>query len=227
MHNVIAWFVGLMSVVSPPDRTQYVKEAMETVEEAQKRYEDIARDAMEVAFDKNEDPVFSGDGARVKTMATLLAIASHESAFRRDVDFGLGKLSRGDGGQSYCLNQVRLSTMDSSGRTYVRVVLTDGGGYRYSGDMNEGWGGEDLVSDRKKCFRTSLAIIRNSFDKCRYLPEQERLRAYASGSCRIGSVASRTRMGLADKWFKSAEFDDSGAYEFINSNKVAVKIIDL
>lgn len=211
MDLVIAWILSLMSAVAPMGRPQYIPEAKETAEEAQERYESIARDAIEVVYDPSEKPLFSGDTARIKTINVLLAVATFESGFRKDVDYGEGKLSRGDGGKSWCLNQLNLGKANTQGKTPTRIVVNIGGGYRFTTKADEGWGGEDLVSDRKKCFHAALAVLRTSFASCGMTPLQDKLKVYASGSCDKGETESRRRMGLALRWMqtKAPTFKDA------------------
>jgi hypothetical protein len=151
---------------------------------------------MTVAFDPSEPPLFSGPQGRYRTMALMLAVADFESGFRKDVDTGVGSNAKGDGGQSWCLEQVRLGAA-SGGRTYTRVVLNDRGiSFVFDGT---GIGGEDLVSDRKKCLRVALHMMRMSFDACQGAVEGK-LSQYASGSCDRGWEASSRRVKKAAKW---------------------------
>jgi hypothetical protein len=193
-----------MTAVAPMGRPQYIPEARETPEEAQERYESIARDAIEAVYDSSEKPLFSGETARFKTLNVLLAVATFESSFRKDVDYGEGKLSRGDGGKSWCLNQLNLGKANAQGKTPTRIEVNIGGGYRFTTKADEGWGGEDLVSDRKKCFHAALAVLRTSFWSCGRSPLQDKLKVYASGSCEKGETESRRRMGLALRWMQRA-----------------------
>lgn len=141
---------------------------------AQERYRNIARDIATVAASPDEEPVFDDDDDRVKTALLLASIASFESAYRADVDEGR---RRGDGGVSWCLLQVQVR-----GRT------------------REGWTGQDLVSDRRKCITAGLHRIKTSFDLCHTLPLSQRLSGYTIGKCRPSS-SSRYRMDRAIHWF--------------------------
>lgn len=222
MELVIAWILSLMTAVAPMGRPQYIPEARETLEEAQERYESIARDAIEVVYDSSEKPLFSGDTARIKTIDVLLAVATFESGFRKDVDYGEGKLSRGDGGKSWCLNQINLGKANAQGKTRDRIVVTIGGGYRFTTKADEGWGGEDLVSDRKKCFHAALAVLRSSFGSCGATSLQDKLKQYASGSCDKGETESRRRMGLALRWMttKAPAFKDQDVLAWLSPPEV-------
>jgi hypothetical protein len=131
-------------------------------------------------------------------MATvLLSVSFHESGFRKDVDEGKGKFARGDHGRSWCLMQMNVG----SGRTRdwnlakSRFALaTDP-----EEEVEKGYTGQELVEDRKKCFQAGLRLIVGT--SCKSLPPSEWLRAYASGSCEKGSDESKSRMGLAIRWF--------------------------
>lgn len=195
------WVVERMEMWSPPGIT-YVKDAKETAEEGRARYERIADAAISVSYDPSEKPVFQGEHGRAMTLALLTSIAFEESAFRKDVDSGVGPLSKGDSGRSWCLAQVMMGKAEADGRTRTRVVVGDDGSLRFVKDSSKetGWGGEDLVQDRTKCFRVALRLARMSFASCSGLPVQDRLSMYASGSCDAGSQASRRRVGRAQKW---------------------------
>lgn len=231
MEQVIAWIVSLITSVAPMGRKQYIPEATETVEEAKARYDSIASDAMMVAYDPQEKPLFHGSRGRARTLMVILSASTFESSFRKDVDLGIGKLAQGDGGKSWCLNQIQLGKVDAEGNTPNRIVVTIGGGYKFSNKPNEGWSGTDLVQDRQKCFHAALAVIRSSFAATSKLPLEDRLKVYASGSVDKGEEASRRRMGLAMRWMatKSPHFKDSEVLDWINSQQEdvpTVKIID-
>lgn len=161
-----------------------IKDAIETKAEKQQRFYDITKDIMEVVYEENEPAIWSyqGDMRREASLFTLLSIAYFESGFRKDIDYGIGKMSRGDNGSSYCLMQIHLG----------------------NGKTKEGWTGEDLVNDRKKCLRTGYRMVKSSFGSCSNLPLDERLTMYASGKCGIGLPESRARIGLAKHWFTRA-----------------------
>lgn len=197
-------------------RKQYILEATESIEEAAARYNSIAFDAMSVAYDPQEKPLFSGGRGRSRTVMVILAVSTFESSFRRDVDLGIGKLSKGDGGKSWCLNQIQLGKADANGNTPNRIVVTIGGGYRFTTKQDEGWSGTDLVEDRQKCFHAALAVIRSSFAATSGLPLEDRLKVYASGRLDRGEEASRRRMGLAMRWMstKMPHFSDSEVLEW-------------
>lgn len=196
-EEVIRWMTSQMSEWSPPGKSLF-PDAKENPDEAIARYRSIAEDAAHVAFDPSEPPLFKGSNGRYKTLSLMLAVADSESGFRKDVDIGKGNYSKGDSGQSWCLEQVRLGVA-TNGKTYTRVALIEGGGIKYVYD-GTGYGGEDLVLDRKKCFRVALHIMRMSFDACSGMDVDKRLSLYASGSCNLGWEASSRRVKKAIKW---------------------------
>ncbi|WP_437677584.1 hypothetical protein [Sorangium sp. So ce131] len=183
MDAIIAWAVGLMVTWAPPG-SSLIKDAIETPEEGRARYQEIARAAAKVAYDPELKPLFGGPRGRAETMALLLAIASYESGFRRDVDLGLGKLARGSGTDS-CLLQIRVG----------------------AGKTPEGWTHEDLVSDREKCFRAGLRLIKGSFGACRKQDPRDRLSAYTRGRCIVNDRLSRARIGRAQSVARSPMTD--------------------
>lgn len=202
-EKVVQWAVDQMARWSPPDKLSAAETASgypETEAEARSRFAKIAAAARDVAFDPKEPPVFQGPDARSRTMAVMLAIASIESGgFQKKTDLGIGD-GVGDGGKSWCLMQVRLSTKNAAtGKTWYRVVLDDKY-WSYAVDGVSGWGGEDLVADRHKCFRAGLHAVRGSFDKLASRPLEDRLAVYASGKITAGFVASRRRMERAVSW---------------------------
>jgi hypothetical protein len=169
IEMVTTWLVGAMIAWVPPlhdsDRV---------------RYESIAKDLVAVAFDAQEQPVFTGDGGRAKTALLMASIASVESGDRADVDDGR---VTGDHGRSFCLMQ-------------VQVV----------GKTAEGWTGQDLTSDRKKCFRAALKRIRISFDWCKDHAIEDRLAGYTSGLCRDGEQLARNRFWRARNYWSKTPF---------------------
>lgn len=175
MDTIVAWATALMVSWAPPGKSK-IKDAIETPEEGKARYEEIAKAVERVAFDPSVKPLYKGDRARSQTMALLLSIAYHESGFRKDVDLGIGKLARGSGLDS-CVMQVRVG----------------------AGKTQEGWTHKDLVSDREKCFRAALAIVRRSFNQCRKLDQLDWLGGYTRGRCVPNEPFSRSRVGLARK----------------------------
>ena len=199
MNLLIAWIVSFMVAVAAPGRPTYIAEAVETKEEAVARYESIAADVATVVWDSAEKPIFNGPYGRARTASLIVSIMLHESAFRKDVDSGVGKYARGDGGKSWCLMQRNIGT----GRT----IPWNQAKYRFArpGDapdeVFEGYLGTELVGDRKNCIREGLHLLHGV--RCGALPVREWLRAYASGSCDKGSKESQARMDTAMFWYSS------------------------
>lgn len=220
--------MALMVAVAPPGRKLYIPEAQESVKEATARYESIAKDVLEVAWDPQEKPIFPGSRGRSRTAMVLLAVITFESAFRKDVDLGEGKLSKGDGGKSWCLNQINLGVGDANGNTPNRIVVNIGGGYKFTSNPLEGWSGQDLVQDRQKCFHAALSILRSSFLACSALPLEDRLRQYASGHCDKGEEASHRRMGLAMLWMgrKLPKFRDAEVISWLSTDNNTDPVVE-
>lgn len=149
--------------------------ARETVEERSRRYREIAEDLVAVV---ESEPEIAPDVSKALAYALLVSTAFYESGFRRDVDLGEGKRSRGRDGVDHCLMQVRVMPKRRTA---------------------EGWTGDDLVRDRQKCFRAALRKMRESFQMCRAKPLEERLAAYVSGRCNIAVKNSRNRYGTAER----------------------------
>jgi hypothetical protein len=153
----------------------HVHAPMESPDQAQARYESIARDVVSVAFDESEAPLFDGPDGRTQTALLMLSVASYESGYRKKVDDGR---RLGDHGRSYCLMQIRVG----------------------QGATREGWSGHELIDDRQRCFRAALHMLRASFSACRALPMEDRLTAYATGHCFADAMISRSRVGRARAW---------------------------
>lgn len=181
MHALIAYLLSAMFAWAPPADHDYYADRQDTVE----RYESIAKDIAIVALDPNEPPLFGGPQGRAETALYVTAIAFYESGgYRRDVDAGVGKRSRGDGGRSWCLMQINLG----------------------EGLTPEQWSGRDLVQDRQKCIRAGLARIRESYALCRTLPFADRLSGYTKGRCIEDEDLSHRRMRRAMQWWTAHEF---------------------
>jgi hypothetical protein len=223
------WAFTQMTQWSPPGHSFY-PDARESEEDAKARYRSIVRDAMAVAYDPSEPPLFANRKfvggkwevsddpiGRAKTLAVLLAVADSESGgYRRDVDFNIGKLARGDGGKSWCVMQILLSRPNADGKTDQRIALK-GDTYEFVRAKDKGYGGEDLIANRRACFRVALHMARESFRACGHLPVEERLSVYAGGDCTVGRAASRVRVGKAIRWLAAkapphVDADLAGAY---------------
>lgn len=202
----IAWMVAFITQFSPPGRPTFVPEAKESKIEAEARYESIAQDIQTVVSE--EEPLFKGPQGRIKTASVILSIMYHESGFRKDVDLGVGKLSKGDGGKSVCMMQLNIG----DGRTFSwntkknRVALPADP----KDEVSQGWTAKEILADRKKCIRAGYRIMKLSFAATSAMPPVEWLRVYASGKSDAGSKESRSRMGLALKYFgeHKPDFDD-------------------
>lgn len=186
MHTLITYLLSAMLAWAPAKTHDYYASREDTTA----RYESIARDVAEVALDPNEAPLFGGPEGRAQTALLVASIASYESGgFRRDVDLGSGKRSRGDGGRSWCIMQVNVG----------------------NGVTAEGWTGRDLVQDRHKCIRAGLALIRESFSLCHALTLRDRLSGYTTGRCTADEDLSHRRFHRAMEWWTKNKFDGDEA----------------
>ena len=79
LNQVIAWIISLITSVAPMGRKQYIPEAAESIEEAEARYNSIAFDAMSVAYDPQEKPLFTGSRGRARTVMVILAASTFEA----------------------------------------------------------------------------------------------------------------------------------------------------
>jgi hypothetical protein len=170
MPDVVTYLVAAMTTWVP------LYAHAEPKEETQARYDAIAHDAIEVAYDESEAPLFPGPSGRAQTALLMLSVASLESSYRKSVDDGTRK---GDHGRSFCLMQIRVG----------------------DGVTADGWSGADLVSDRTRCFRAGLHILRGSFNACHSLPLRDRMSAYATGRCSAAEAKSQLRIGRALDWW--------------------------
>lgn len=187
MNPVTSWLFSLMVAFAPPEdraRGPQFPGHEETQEQKEARYQSIADDLYAVVYDPNETPLFKGQKGRARTAALMLAIAYHESGFAHDVDVGPcyrgkgGQSARCDHGRSACLMQIHIGDKTTS----------------------QGYTQEELFTDRKKCFRAGLGLIRRSLSECRHLDTKHRLNAYASGVCTQGDEGSERLMSLMDKF---------------------------
>lgn len=196
--SIHQWVTGRMVSWMPPGRS-LVKDARETPDEGRKRYEEIADALISVVYNPQEKAIFGGKYGRARTLSLILSVAWFESGFRKDVDLGVGPLSRGDSGQSWCMMQIMLGPAGIDGNTKRRIVI-EGNNYKISSDPNEGWGGLDLVSDRTKCFKVGITLIRKSFLSCTAIPIEDRLSVYGAGKCIANWQPSRYRVKKAQEW---------------------------
>lgn len=204
MNAMIAWLVAFMVAVAPTTRQQFHADAKESPEDGRARYESIASDIVSVVYNPSNLSLFRGQDGRARTASIVMGIMFYESSFRRDVDLGLGSASRGDGGRSWCLMQVKI---DGKG---ARTATWNTKHHRFKrwnddpADLVEGWTGPELVSDRRKCIEAGYRIMSSSFAVCGHLPVPEWLRAYASGNCDDdggGAEKSEQRMNFGINWY--------------------------
>lgn len=218
MNPVIAWLVSFMVALAPHrNYSGAYKAAQETPEDTDARYQSIANDITEVVWDPTNPPLFKGAHGRARSAAILLSVMRHESVFRRDVDFGEGEMSRGDGGKSWCLLQIEVGTGRSQAWNETKNR------FAYPSDPKAdkilpGFTGEEMVKERKNCILTGYRYMRVSFSACGFLPIQDALSMYASGSCDAGRQASEDRMKMGINWYNKhrPEFDDREAYNFLH-----------
>lgn len=137
----------------------------------------------------SEESLFVGEKGKAKTAALLLSIARSETGFTNDIS--------GDGGRSHCMMAIM------TGR---------------KGRVLEGTS-EELLSDKRLCFRAGLRVARLSFRVCSRNPLLDRLSVYASGSCSRGHNESRKRMREAIRLWQWAPpeyvFEDSLTAELV------------
>lgn len=180
---------SIMMVAAPPGRS-YLKTTGETAEQGSLRYFEIAKANVRVSFDPNNKPVFGGRYGRVQTALLNQSIALSESAFRKDVDTGVGKWARGDLGKSWGLMQANLGRDPNNTEPLLKLI-------------GEKWSPKDLVEDRVKMFTVGYRMSFKSFSSCSRLPVEQRLSVYTSGTCdsKAGQDASVSRVGRALRWF--------------------------
>lgn len=217
MNTVLVWLLSFMTTMAPLDRPQFYPDAKETRDQAQARYESIAKDIHTVLW--NQPALFTGPDGRAKTAAVMMSIMLHESAFRRDVDFGLGSAGRGDGGRSWCLMQIQV------GQNKTATWNAKYNRFKQWGDAPEdlvqGWTGDEMVKDRKKCIEAGYRIMKASFEMCKSLPVDQWLDVYAAGSCGSGVPQSRVRMNTGINWFNghAPTFTDAQALQLLAGYK--------
>ena len=231
MDLITAWLLPFIIAVAAPGRPQYIPEAVETKDEGTVRLSSVAEDIATVVWNEDERPIFKGGQGRARTAAVLLSIILYESSYRKDVDLGIGKHARGDGGRSWCLMQINIGK--GTTRPYNTVM------HRFAlPACREGQepclafqktcpaGKPSCVASEKVCRSRQCDPtdeIRDGYtgpelvadrklciqeglhilqtSLCTALPVNEWLRAYASGSCENGSHESQVRMGTAMAWF--------------------------
>jgi hypothetical protein len=198
MNDLFVWIVSFMMSFTPPGETVGVLQAQETRQEAMVRYESIANDIIEVVYNPNAHPIFDGVQGRTRTVTVILGIMAMESKFYKHIDYGDGPGSRGDNGKSWCMMQIMAGR---KGRTTSWNFIKDrpphwGDSVK---EIRKGYTGLEMINDRKLCISEGLRIAKWSFSKCGNRTIYDKLRIYASGSCKKGGEASAERMKVAER----------------------------
>jgi hypothetical protein len=172
----------------------------DTQAQTEQRYEDIALDALKVAFDENEKPIFSGEFGRTRTALLMLAISRWESNYAKRIDSGDCRKGECDNGMAMCIMQVHA---EGGG------LVLEGDTYKFANSKSKVWRDEhsdqiiDLkaLKDRKNCFRAALHKIRESFMACSWMSVEDRLGIYTGEGCKKDAeghpkpnMLSRTRV---------------------------------
>jgi hypothetical protein len=177
---------------------QQVSYLRETIEEAERRYEELAADIAEVAFDENEPPLFDGPAGREATALLLTAVAWHESGFRKDVETCHGPLAKGDDGRSIGLFQIMR------------------------GSNRQGYSAKQICSDRKLQVRLGLHVLRRAKERCGGAPIVW-LQAYGAGRCHLAHRSARNKCAaferIGKKHFEGLSCKSTGPVSFIEKPK--------
>lgn len=173
MQNaLVAWIYALMLLMAPPEKRVSIT-SKETLEQMKARYMATAIDMASVVV--SEKPLFSHKNGYIDTAALILGVSFMESNFRHDVDIGKcwkGSCDEWQGkATSFCLMQIHIG----------------------EGKTEEGWDKNDLIADRKKCFRAGLNLIRKSIGACGYLSGGDKLSGYTNGTCQENDKKGRAR----------------------------------
>lgn len=177
MHpKLVLWLVTAMLRWTLPEAQHEAHRA---------RYEVIAENIVEVAFDSEEPPLFKGRDGRAKSAVTIAAVASLESFFSEHVERGEDGY-RGHNAKSWCYMQVNVN----GGRIAMR-----GPELAWVTSDKPGWSGPDLAGDQQKCFRAGLHILRESIRICGDLS------LYTSGRCNKDEPYAKHRMARAQALF--------------------------
>jgi hypothetical protein len=174
----------------------------EDAEAVSTRYDSIANDAVKVAFDKTEQPLFKGPHARIKTAQLLVTIARYESNFVKRIDDGECRKGECDNGAAHCIMQVHT---DGGG------LVLDSETYSHASQHTKEWREEhaseildgEALKDRRTCFRSALHKLRESLRACGNLPQEDRMGIYTGEGCKKGkeNPKSRTRMLTQSTYF--------------------------
>lgn len=196
--NVTAssWLLSAMKSWTPLEKHLIHKE---TLEEVAERYESIANDAVAVAFDSEEKPIFDGPYARQRTALQMLAIARYESDYVRRIDEGNCRPNECDHGLAACIMQVHTNglVLEKDTYSFARTKTAEWRAENHELILN----GKSL-RDRKMCFRVALHKIRESLAVCRSLPNEDRLGIYTGEGCVKNKInpKSRTRIEAANRY---------------------------
>jgi hypothetical protein len=153
MIEVTSAFVLSLMVLAVPTPTPDHRATFDTTAEA-------------IAKASNASPLFEGDYGAEKTAALLVALGEFESGLRPAAEGDCektktktdGTCAPGGHATSFCLLQINQSNLKSLGVTR-----------------------EELLENVETCVSTGLRMLRTSFQICRKLPLEDRLRWYASG----------------------------------------------
>lgn len=209
---IVSWMVSLMMSFSPADKAAKAQAWPgweETAEERKARYHDIASDLYDTVYDPDVAPLYGGAKGRAKTAALVLAVAFHESGFSKDVDIGPcyrgkdGKGQRCDSGRAYCMMQIQTVFADNTTR--------------------EGWTGQELFNDRKKCFTAGINALRRSIRSCRSKGPEFQFAIYASGSCDRGLKGSKELLALSQRFAARKPLPKDPAKEKLAAERKARK----
>jgi hypothetical protein len=203
LELAVSWVLSIITTVYNPGDKIYYKDAQETVEEAEARVNDIAGDVVEVVYNPETKPLFLGEYGRVKTAALVAAVMTNESGFRKDVDYGLGPYSRGDGGRSWCLMQLNIGKKRTIKWNWVQDRIPKWNDLE--SEIFEGYYGQELVTDRRLCIVEGMKLMSASMKACKRLPLQQRLAGYVIGSCSNpdGYPGSEDRFATAMRWYNA------------------------
>lgn len=204
---LVLWLVSAMTGWVPVSQHSIHHE---TTEETSDRYESMATDAMKVAFEPSETPLFPDKNGRTRTALLMIAIAKWESGYIKRIDDGICLKGECDGGLAACIMQVH---------TNGSLVLDSPfhpGEYSFAFQRTKEWREEhkaeilnkdSLIKDRKMCFRAALHMLRESFRICKYMPVEDRMGIYTGEGCKfedgkpIPNPKSRTRVMTAVTFF--------------------------
>ncbi len=180
MSTLETWILSVLLSIAPEDAT---RRKAESSEELKARYTSIAADMAAVV--QESKPLYGEDPNGMKTAAMLLAIAQFESGgFSKRVDTGAKK---GDNGKSVCLMQVNMF----------------GGHLTFGSEEMRAWTGDDLIADRKKCFKAGLEALRISTGYCGKTAKKQdpssRLNLYVKGQ-RQGFVDCELNKHAKHRW---------------------------